>query len=102
MTFAGIGNIGGAVSLPGRQKNVVSLGGTMGHVVPKLREFAYEWPPEALLILHSDGLGTKWSIDDYRGLAGRDPTLVAGVLYRDHARGRDDVTVVVVRRRSVR
>jgi hypothetical protein len=27
----------------------------------------------------------------------RHPSLIAGVLYRDYARGRDDVTVVLVR-----
>jgi hypothetical protein len=30
----------------------------------------------------------------------RDPALIAGVLYRDHGRGRDDATVVVVRERA--
>ena len=41
----------------------------------------------------------SWSLDDYPGLAGRDPSLLAGVLYRDHDRGRDDVTVVALRER---
>jgi hypothetical protein len=32
-------------------------------------------------------------------LLARDPSLVAGVLYRDFTRGRDDATVVVLRDR---
>jgi hypothetical protein len=30
-------------------------------------------------------------------LLSHDPALIAGVLYRDHVRGRDDVTVVVAK-----
>ena len=49
-------------------------------------------------LIHSDGIGRHWTFDDYPGLIERHPALVAGVLYRDHQRGRDDATVVVVRR----
>jgi hypothetical protein len=48
--------------------------------------------------MHSDGIATHWDLGSYPGLARRHPALVAGVLYRDHARRRDDATVVVVRR----
>ena len=47
--------------------------------------------------MHSDGIGSSWSLDRYPGLASRDPCLVAAVIYRDFARGRDDATVVVAR-----
>jgi len=47
--------------------------------------------------MYSDGLATHWSIDDYPGLAARHPALIAAALYRDHDRGRDDVSVVVMR-----
>ena len=42
-------------------------------------------------------LASRWSLDQQPGLLARHPSLVAGVLYRDHTRGRDDVTVVAVR-----
>ena len=50
-----------------------------------------------LVILASDGLSTSWTLDDYPGLSQRHPSLIAGVLYRDFSRGRDDVTVLVGR-----
>jgi hypothetical protein len=50
-----------------------------------------------LLIMHTDGIGSSWSLADYPGLVRAHPALVAGVLYRDFARGRDDATVVVAR-----
>ncbi len=58
-------------------------------------EFTYPWDSCSLLLMHSDGLQTQWSFDSYPGLLERHPSLIAGVLYRDYARGRDDVTVVV-------
>jgi len=96
--YAAVGNISAAVVSAGRQHNMVSMNGTMGYTVGRMREFSYAWTQDAVLVLHSDGLGRKWSLDDYRGLAARDPALISGVLWRDHARGRDDVTVVVAKK----
>jgi hypothetical protein len=47
--------------------------------------------------MHSDGLSGRWDLTRYPGLSFRDPSVVAGVLYRDYSRGRDDSLVVVVR-----
>jgi anti-sigma regulatory factor (Ser/Thr protein kinase) len=97
--FAGVGNVTGAVLAGARRQNMVSVNGTAGQGTVRIREFEYAWEPGAVLVMASDGLGTRWSLGDYAGLAARHPALVAGVLYRDHSRGRDDVTVVVVRER---
>jgi hypothetical protein len=97
--FAGVGNVTGTVLGGARRQNMVSVNGTAGHGPLRIREFDYTWPAGGVLVMASDGLGTRWSVEDYPGLAARHPALVAGVLYRDHARGRDDVTVVVVRER---
>jgi serine/threonine protein phosphatase PrpC len=78
---------------------MVSSNGTAGQGVVRVREFDYRWEAGSLLVMATDGLATRWALDDYPGLAARDPALVAGVLYRDHNRGRDDVTVVAVRER---
>jgi hypothetical protein len=48
--------------------------------------------------MHSDGLTTRWSLDGAYGLLQRHPSVVAAWLIRDHTRGPDDVTVVVLRR----
>ena len=96
--FAGIGNISGVV-IPesGPVRRMVSLPGTAGHEARKIVEFSYPWDSRCLVVLHSDGLQTHWSLDAYPGLFERHPSLIAGVLYRDFCRGRDDVSVVVAR-----
>ena len=44
--------------------------GTVGHTLRKVQEFAFPWPTGALLILHSDGLGTHWDLAAYPGPRG--------------------------------
>jgi anti-sigma regulatory factor (Ser/Thr protein kinase) len=95
VTFAGIGNISGTISFPGGARQMVCLAGIAGHEVRTFREFEYAWPAGALVVLASDGLLTQWSLRTYEELLPEDPALVAGVLYRDFTRGRDDATVVV-------
>jgi anti-sigma regulatory factor (Ser/Thr protein kinase) len=95
-SFAGIGNIIGRVEA-GATRHLVSHHGTVGHNVRKIQEFAFPWPTSSLVVLHSDGLATHWNLADYPGLSTKHPALIAGVLYRDFERGRDDVTAVVVR-----
>jgi len=96
--YAGIGNISGITLAPGGARHMVSHPGIVGHEVRKVQEFVYPWSEDSLLVMHSDGLATHWNLDQYPGLAGRSPSLIAGVLYRDFARGRDDVTVVVAKK----
>jgi anti-sigma regulatory factor (Ser/Thr protein kinase) len=95
--YVGVGNIGGVILSPEGHRNMVSHNGIVGHRIRKIQEFTYPLHKEALLVMHSDGLATRWSLDRYPGLANRHPSLIAGVLYRDYSRGRDDVTVVVAR-----
>ena len=96
-TFAGIGNISCRVEWGGERRQLVSHSGTLGHVMRRVQEFEFDFPAGALLILHSDGLATHWTSSDYPGLMARHAGLIAGVLYRDHDRGRDDVTVAVLK-----
>ena len=51
----------------------------------------------ATLILHSDGVGTRWNLEHDPGLERCHPGIVAALLYRDFGRGRDDACVLVQR-----
>jgi anti-sigma regulatory factor (Ser/Thr protein kinase) len=97
LTFAGIGNVGGTVLGRDAVKNMVSFGGIVGHEYRRAREFEYAWPAGAVLVMHSDGLQSQWKLEAYPGLSERHPALIAGILYRDYTRGRDDVTVLAIR-----
>lgn len=98
--FAGVGNIVARVEGSAANRHLTSYNGTVGHTLHKVKEFAFTWPTGALLILHSDGLGTHWDLASYPGLVARHPALIAAVLYRDYDRSRDDASVVVLRNRG--
>jgi len=98
LRFAGIGNI--SVSLHGgaNARHMVSHNGIVGSNMRKVQEFSMPLTDDAMLIMHSDGIGTRWDLERYPGLSQRHPALIAAVLYRDHVRGRDDASIVVAQR----
>ena len=97
VTFAGVGNVFGVIiRKDGRQHGLVSNNGTIGADRPSIREFSYEWLPGETLVMQTDGLLTRWNLNERPGLAARHPAIIAAVLHRDFLRGRDDATVVVM------
>jgi anti-sigma regulatory factor (Ser/Thr protein kinase) len=94
--FAGVGNIAGVVWTATESRGLASHNGIVGSDMRRRQMFTYPWAPDAVMVLHSDGLQTRWRLGAYPGLARRHPSLIAGVLYRDFTRGRDDVTVRAV------
>jgi anti-sigma regulatory factor (Ser/Thr protein kinase) len=100
ITYSGLGNIVGVVaSAGGPPRRMVSHAGIAGHNARKIQSFEYPCP-NGLLIMHSDGVATSWTLNRYPGLIEAHPLLVAGVLYRDFARGHDDATIAVSRTAS--
>jgi anti-sigma regulatory factor (Ser/Thr protein kinase) len=98
VTFCGIGNITAQIHSGGMAcQSMVSVYGTAGFQTQRIREFTYSWPENGILLMFSDGLGSQTNFTAHPGLALRDPTLIAGVLYRDFSRGNDDVTAVVAK-----
>ena len=98
MVFAGVGNIAATlVDADNGIRRMISNNGTIGHIARRMRDFRYPITTTTLVILASDGLGTSWDLASYPGLASHHPALIAGVLWRDFNRGRDDVTVFVGR-----
>lgn len=95
--YAGIGNIAGFLLTAQSSRGMVSLNGTLGAEARRFQTFDYPLAEGAHVVMHSDGLSSRWDPQRYPGLLARDPSMIAGVLYRDYTRGRDDATVVVVR-----
>jgi anti-sigma regulatory factor (Ser/Thr protein kinase) len=97
LDFAGVGNISAAVFSASGVQRMVSMNGTLGHQLHRIQPFSYTWSPDAVLVMCSDGLLSQWRLDGHPGLLLRHPGVVAGVLYRDFCRGRDDATALVAR-----
>jgi anti-sigma regulatory factor (Ser/Thr protein kinase) len=97
LNYAGAGNISAVIYNRGKTRSIVSMNGTVGHTVAKFQQFSYPWENNSLLLMHSDGVATRWNLDQYAGLGSRHPSVIAALLYRDFSRGRDDATVLVTK-----
>ena len=98
--YAGIGNIAACLIGSQGQRGLISHNGTLGANVRKVQAFDYAWPEGAVLVMHSDGIKSRWSLADYPGLMTRHPAVIAATLARDFSRGNDDLTVLVAKRGS--
>lgn len=95
--YAGVGNISGALVSTEGHRGLPSQNGTVGADQRRqVTSTAYAWPARGVLVMHSDGITSRWSLAAYPGLVVRHPAIIAAVVARDFIRGRDDVTVVVV------
>ncbi|WP_250563713.1 hypothetical protein [Sphaerisporangium fuscum] len=91
-----MGNISGWLVHSAGRQGLISLPGIAGHNARGSREFHYELPPHAFVVLHSDGLTDRWDLSAYPGLLKHTPHVIAGTLLRDCAVRRDDACVLVV------
>jgi anti-sigma regulatory factor (Ser/Thr protein kinase) len=96
LNYAGVGNISGVVFSGDSARSLVSLNGTLGSVFPKVKTFQSPWNGDSCLIMHSDGIKSRWDLSPYPGLLKKHPATIAGVLVRDFRRQRDDCSVVVL------
>lgn len=97
LTYAGVGNISAVVMTGSTSRSLVSHNGTLGVAIARIQEFTVPWTRDALLVLHSDGLQSRWDLSSYAGLVVRHPAVIGGALLRDFRRQRDDASVVVVK-----
>ncbi len=96
LRFVGIGNIGASLIAPDKSRGMASHPGIVGGQYRKAQSFDYANVNGQLLIMYSDGLQSRWNLQDYPGLVHRHPAVIATLLHRDFCRGRDDVTVLVI------
>ncbi len=101
LSFAGVGNIGARLRTGTGWQPLISHPGIVGAHFPAtvpLRRAA--WQPDSLLVLHSDGLPSRWVPPLDPLLLAHDPAVVAAVVLRDSGSAarplRDDTSVAVL------
>jgi len=95
--FAGLGNVAASIVSGGTRKSMVSIPGIAGHQARTIRQFEYEAPPGAAVVLHSDGISSRWEAAALPGIEARDPLLIAAVLLAEAGVHRDDAGVLVLK-----
>jgi anti-sigma regulatory factor (Ser/Thr protein kinase) len=95
--FAGLGNVAAWILADDSRSGMVSVPGIAGHQARKLRQFEYPMPPHGALVLHSDGLSSRWDSRVLPGLASADPLVIAAALLAEAGTHRDDASVLVLK-----
>jgi hypothetical protein len=96
VAFSGVGNVDGRVLTDERTEHLIPQTGIVGSAMPRVRPTAAAWGPGARLVMHSDGISARWHVGAYPGLMHAHPSIMAGVIYRDFGRDRDDATILVL------
>ncbi|MFJ4569447.1 SpoIIE family protein phosphatase [Streptomyces caelestis] len=101
LRFAGIGNVGARLRADGTWRPLLSRPGIVGvHRPATLREEEADWAADRLLVLHTDGLPSRWTPPSDAGLPAADPAVTAAVTIRDASSParpvRDDTAVAVL------
>ena len=94
VTFCGVGNTVATIVGASGTKALPSMNGTAGLTLPSAKTFTAPWSVGDTLVMHSDGIATRWRLDAYPAIRQHDPAITAAVLHRDFSRGRDDATVL--------
>ncbi|MFD5818561.1 SpoIIE family protein phosphatase [Streptomyces sp. NPDC127038] len=101
LDFAGIGNIGARLCSGDTWRPLLSRPGIVGaHRPARLPQSSLPWTRDSLLVLHSDGLPSRWVPPPLSRLTSWDPAVTAAVITRDSSSAarpaRDDTTVAVL------
>ena len=95
--FAGLGNIAAVILADGTRRSMLSVPGIAGHQARTIRQFEYTAPRGATIILHSDGISSRWAPGALPGLNARDPLIVGAALLAEAGTRRDDAGVLVLK-----
>ena len=96
ISYAGLGNISGALVSRDKSQGLVSHSGILGLQTQRVQQFEYQRTPDTLLIMHSDGVSARGNLRERPQLFEHHPAIIAAALYRDFGRKHDDASVVVV------
>jgi anti-sigma regulatory factor (Ser/Thr protein kinase) len=97
LVFASVGNIEVRVYPASESFRFIVRRGVLGLNAPNAVVTENPWPPDHLLVLHSDGLRTHWGWKDVPRLVDQPAPALAQELLRLLAKEEDDATVIVVR-----
>lgn len=95
--FAGLGNVAAWILADGARSGMLSVPGIAGHQARTIRQFEYPVARGAAIVLHSDGLSSRWDINALPGLERNDPLVIAAALLAEAGIHRDDAGVLVLK-----
>ncbi len=100
LSFASIGNVEARVIGGAEVLRLLARRGVVGMNAPSPHVTEHHWRKTQMLVLHTDGVSSRWQWEDFRHLANQSATVIAQQLLRQLAKDDDDATVMVVKARG--
>jgi anti-sigma regulatory factor (Ser/Thr protein kinase) len=100
MAFASIGNVEVRAKSGSERLPFVCKRGYLGGAETNVKVQQFSWRPEWMLVLHTDGLRSRWQWSDIPGIESASAHSVAGRLMDTLATRQDDATVLALRSRD--
>jgi phosphoserine phosphatase RsbX len=99
MSWAGVGNVAGVLISPGSKSQHLLLHGGVAGVrrLPHLRVASVTLQPGDVVVMATDGVSQRFSVDLAAVVSDNDPQEAAEVILDSHATGHDDAFVAVAR-----
>lgn len=96
--ICGIGNISTRLYQGLTSKSYISYNGIIGLQLPvTLKNHVSELDQHQCLIMCSDGIRTRWDLAQYPSILRHDPIMLAAVIYKEHSRKTDDMSILIAR-----
>lgn len=94
--ICGIGNINTRIYDGLENKTYTPYNGIIGHNIPRtLNNSVVPYKKHQIIIMHSDGLRTRWNLSDMTSIFKQSPGIIASALLKENIRGTDDATILV-------
>lgn len=76
-------------------KNHLAYNGIIGLNIPAtMNDQEVDYEKGQTMIMCSDGIKTRWDLNRYPGILRYDMSILGAAIYKDFARGTDDISVV--------
>ncbi|MCA1668517.1 MAG: SpoIIE family protein phosphatase [Thermomicrobia bacterium] len=95
LTYAGVGNVEGRVWKGDGEQRLTIYRGIVGKVMPTVRPFTVALGDDWLLLMHTDGISSRFALSRATPLQGGSPQMLADRLLHESGKGIDDATMVV-------
>lgn len=95
LTYAGVGNVEAQLWQGGRTERLIAYRGIVGVTLPTVRSVVIALERPWLLLLHTDGVSSRFAVESLGEATGPAPDALATAVLARWGRDTDDATVVV-------
>jgi serine phosphatase RsbU (regulator of sigma subunit) len=98
LSHVGVGNVEARLWSRVREQRLSPARGIVGNILPRLQSTELDLPPDGTLVIYTDGISSRFTLDAMLGEYPPALPDIAASLLEDWSRPTDDATVVIARR----